>query len=786
MVDGVNFNPFTGKVWTTDEIEKIDTDQNGVVSYEEIKSNLSWITSSTADEEGEVVIDENAEPAAAPSKNESNIYSAAKKNGVKDSAANSNELKSYMNTVIDSYIEQYMQKNPGMDQNQKSTIIMFIKAQGEEFVNNYLQNNTAVPYDTKSVAQQLIQSLDSAVQQRNETAAEVNNQLNDYKNNVDSNYDKLSATTNKADDDYVTAAEFQQMKEEAIAYLLGTILNGAEDSEFLSGLNPNYKNDANYKSAMSAINSIQNETDPAKIQQYLEQAKTALENLIGTQNADGTSKLNDTVLKKDSNIAQAVVSEQKSQYAETLQNVVDEMVENFSDETVKRGILRKRDKLAHSEQDVQNYQALLNNIMNKFLETYKGDGTNIEADFRAYANNVMSELNEVTNELYEIISTSSADKIEELEQVIDNAGTYISNDEKDAVIDKTSEFIMNQLAQGNSDISLLKQILPDYASNENFVEATALLKGLTSSVTPKEDLEKVKQLIKEMISDIDVNKIADAVKNRQMPEVKFSDIELEDFTSSIPGYDNNDKIESAELKGKDRRQDVIDNLQQKAKAKLEALRAQILEMIKQKVGADYDEETANKLFDDAVYQTINDITDSIGVDRSNHLIKKRRKWTASISTQTLVDTFIKNFQNLSSKDAAGTEEGKNPVDRESVIKNTSLADAYQDKSVTMVKGLSEAKTKVKSQIAAIAAQLKAQLRAELGSNYNSAKINQLIEQATYNTVDAIAPLYQGNSQLMKHTLGNTYKISAYSTANKFFDEFDKLYQDAYKTSQNNK
>ena len=45
MVDGVNFNPFTGKVWTTDEIEKIDTDQNGVVSYEEIKSNLSWITS---------------------------------------------------------------------------------------------------------------------------------------------------------------------------------------------------------------------------------------------------------------------------------------------------------------------------------------------------------------------------------------------------------------------------------------------------------------------------------------------------------------------------------------------------------------------------------------------------------------------------------------------------------------------------------------------------------------------------------------------------------------------
>ena len=40
MVDGVNFNPFTNKVWTTEEIEKLDTDKNGTVSYAEMQANI--------------------------------------------------------------------------------------------------------------------------------------------------------------------------------------------------------------------------------------------------------------------------------------------------------------------------------------------------------------------------------------------------------------------------------------------------------------------------------------------------------------------------------------------------------------------------------------------------------------------------------------------------------------------------------------------------------------------------------------------------------------------------
>ncbi len=782
MVDGVNFNPFTNKVWTTEEIEKIDTDKNGTVSYAEMQANISWLTGSV-DEEGEVLIGEESSSSVTLSDNESKIYNAAAKNGVKDSAADASQLQQYMNTIIDSYIEQYMQKNPGLDQNQKSSLITFIKTQGSNFINNYLSNNSAVPYDTQSVAQSLIQTLDTAVQQRNEAATEVNNTINDYKNNVDANYEKLSATTDKADDDYVTSAEFQQMKEEAIAYLMGTMLNGAEDSEFLAGLNPNYKNDANYKIAMAAINSINNETDPAKIQEYLEQAKNALSNLIGTQNADGTSKLNNTVTTSDASKAAAEKAEQTAEYTETLTATIDEMVENYS------VVLENQMKYANSDgsqitDQIQEYKAQLTNIMNEFLASYDGSGKNIEAEFKVFANDVMRESQKVQNELAGITSTDSADAIEKLENVVDGMGSYISDDEKQEIVDASVDFIMNQLAQGISDISLLEQISPAYATNDKFIEAQALLNGIESSATPEEDLEKVKQLLTEMMTEIGADKIADGVKNRQMPEITFSDVEREQFTSSIPGYDNNANITSAEFKGNSGKTQAKNDLQNKAKAMLENLKPQLLQMIKDKMGADYDEDTANKLIDDAIYQTINDITDSINVEKTNRrLLNKNKKYEASISTQQLIDTFMNNLLANSAKDAAGPEEGKNPVDRESVMRNTSLADAYQDKSQTVIRNDAEAaKNIAKAQLQIIAAQLKAQLMSELGSEYNSTKINSMIDQAILNTVESLPSETAHHGFWFfggKHT---EYTINTNSIANTFFDEFDKLYEEANKSS----
>ena len=776
MVDGVNFNPFTGKVFTTDEIQKLDTDGDGKISSSELSEGSSWLSQTVSDEEGDVQI--GSDETVTLTGNAEKAYSAAAKNGVQDSASDANQLKEYMNTIIDSYIEQYMQQNPDMSANEKSSLITFIKSQGQEFINQYVQQNTAVPYDTKSVTNDLINKLDSAISERKSLSNDVNSTVDNLKNNVDQNYQTLAETADKADNDYVTAKEFEQMKNEAIDYIMGMLMNGNEDSAFLSALNSDYKNSSAYKTAMSAIKAIEGESDPAKIQEYLDKAKTAISSLIGTQNADGTSKLGNAInAKNDKQVADQQTA-QKSAYTETLSSLIDEMVENYSNSSVRNSMMRKN--RMPSSDEVASYQTKLTNIMNKFLESYDGDGKNIESEFKAYVDKVAKEYTAAQNELSGISSLDSDEKYAELKDLVNSTGSYVSDDEKAAILNSASEFILNQIAQGVTDITLLNDILPDYQNNTKFIEAQALLKGLNTSATPKEDLEKAKQLISEMMSEVGADSIMEGVKNKKMPAVTFSDVEMEQFTSSIPGYDDDVQIKSDSFKGKDRSADAKNNLQEKAKAALEAIRPQLLAMMKEKLGADYDEAALNSMIDDAIYKTINEITESgMNVDHTNRIIKKKRKWTASISTKTLVDTFMTKFNEIATKSAGEVDKSKNPVDRDSVMNDTEYADAYQDKKSTLVKDTSNAKLQAKTQLQSIAAQLKVQLRQQLGSDYDSALINSLVDQAILNTVNSLEPRDFG-SDFFNKIFGNTYILNTYDISNKFFDEFDKLYEEAYK------
>ena len=106
MVDGVNFNPFAPRAFNAEEIEKCDTNKDGVISYEEMEANASWLsTVAGVDDEGEVQIGEDdsssqanapqaaeTEPAVVLSDNELKIYGAAVSNGVQSSADNAEQL----------------------------------------------------------------------------------------------------------------------------------------------------------------------------------------------------------------------------------------------------------------------------------------------------------------------------------------------------------------------------------------------------------------------------------------------------------------------------------------------------------------------------------------------------------------------------------------------------------------------------------------------------------------------------------------------------------------------
>lgn len=795
MVDGVNFNPFSGKVFSADEINKIDTNKDGIVSSEELAENMSWLSEQhAADEEGEVAIEDNkaettsttnetttagtettpaatettpaatneaetSAPAAQLDENGVKIYDAA---NVKDTASTPEEIKQYLTSIQDEFIESYMQNNPGMSDAAKSSLVTFVKTTGNEFINKVAQQKTA-SFDTKALAAELISTLDEAITTRAAEAADAQETLDGIKSN-ETSFEDVAEYADKADDDYVTGSEFNEMRDQTVSYIMSAMMNGEVDADFMNNFDKDYANNKNYQTALKAVEELKTETDPARIQELLTEAENALGNFLGTQNLDGTSKLNNAInSKREADVAKAE-AEKIAEQKETLSSVVDQLVETYSNTKTRRGFFSR----TPSADNVQQYEAKLNNIMDAFLEQYDGDGSNIKNAFNSYVNQVMRESDTVMAELNEITATDSADKYQELKDAVGKTGTYVSDAEEEQIIAKTTEFVLNQLGQGISDISLLEQISPDYASNEKYVEAKNLIDGIKTSATPKEDLEKAKQLLTEMFTEIGGNKIADGVNNKKMPAITFSDVDYEQFTSSIPGYDNNGSWETSRFRNTSSAKNAIQDL---AKQQLTALKPQLMAMLKEQMGADYDEAKINSMLDDAIYQTINDFSESGFGTKKSGLLKKR----GTVNIKQIVDAFMTKFQEISAGEAGQTDKSQNPVGVEEVMKDTSLADAYQDKSTKsyLSNNKSEAKLEAKTQINIIANELKVKLKQELGNDYDSTLINSLIEQATFNVVDSLQTEPLGKGFLLSKI--ERYNISTYDLANKFFDEFNTLY-----------
>lgn len=785
MVDGVNFNPFSGKVFSTEEINKLDTNQDGVVSKDELSANMSWL-SETADEEGDVIIgEENTTPPSASTTAEltesgQKLYGAAQKNGVKDSASSSDELKEYLNTVQDEYIQQYMKDNPGMTAEEKSSFVTFVKSTSTEYVNEFVKNNSnATTFDTKSIAAELINKIDSAVISRKETQANVDSKINEYKDNADSSFGNLAEYTDKADDDYVTSTEFKEMKNQTVSYLMGSMMNGNVDADFLKKFDVNYPNNKNYQTAMKAIKDLQSEADPVKAQELLDQAEAALGKLVGTQNTDGTSKLNTAInTKQESDVAKAKTAQQEA-YKTQLASINDKLLESMSNETTtSRSFFgRNRTKLAYTEADIQARSESLNKILDKFVSEYEGDGKNIETEYKAYVAKVEAENKAAMNQL-ENNKKDSYDSYQELKSLVDSAGTYTSAEEKAAIVNKSIDFVFNEMLQGKYDISLLAQIYPEYTTDENFVEAKSLMDGLDGSITRSEDIAKIKELLTTMMNNIGAEKIQDGVENKKATALTLSDEQRNALTSSVPGYADNASYSSGRYKD---RNDALDDAQNNAKQTLESLREQIKSMYKAQLGADYDESKINQYIDEAIYTTINQFTDQ-RVDKSGKhyttedagfvTSKSGRKSRGVYNVRQLVDTFLTNFQSISAADAAEKDPAKNPVSLDSIMKDTSLADDFQDnKTKTVGLNKSNAEEAVKTQIQEIAIQLKSKLRAQLGSDYDSAKIDEMINKATQNSLES----YSSMKLLGKIHI---YRVSTSDIANKFYDEFNKLYEEA--------
>lgn len=734
MVDGISFNPFTGKVFTEEEIEKIDTNKDSIISQEELNQALSWLSGGNdTDEEVSISDQNNNQPVTLTERGDS-VFKTAQSNGLKESVQKSNELSEELTKVENEYIELILNEKGISDSSEISLIVSFLKNQKTEFIKNYTEQNPSGPYDMKAVTAAYIQAMDTAIQEREESLANVNNTIETIKASGE-DFDMLTDAVSSAGN-YISEQEYKNIKDQSIQYILGQMLNNITDTAFLSAINPNYAKNTNYIDALNCIKSLQNCSDPKKMQEYLAKAQDSLSKFIGNQNVDGTSKLTNAIASAKETKAAEKQAKATEQYKTELSSVIDKMVETYSNTKIKK-LFRKR---LPKESEIKEYETKLNNIMDAFLAQYKGDGTNISSEFQSFVTKTENEYTAIKKELNSltIAETSSNEDpgFNTLETLVKAAGNYISDSEKTAIIKAASNLFLLNLSS-NDTVSSLSSIYPGYQTDENFVEAKKLFDGLKTSGTPKEDFAKIKELLTKMVEKLDIDNIKNGVKEEKSKNINLDTAEL---TSGLPYYGDsitnsnkktykiNPETNQVEYPGFPKVEQMMNSLYERIKTQLSS-----------QLGDLYDESLIQECFTKAQTLACNE---SIPEPR---LIGRMFLEDVSVDTQTLVDLTIKNFNQIL------TETLKNQNTYKTVQSNYTDKSLYKEgKQNNIIKAKynrsqdgsiylnnAESNKTYQEQMKTLYDQLVDKYKSQMGDNFNETEFQTWFNEAQNNALSKI-------------------------------------------------
>ncbi len=650
------------------------------------------------------------------------------------------ELTEFLAEAEDKYIEKAMSA-----EGSSSQLVVYLKEASAEFLTNYLKENPEGPYDLDAVSAAYTKAMDEALAAKNEEIDDINDSFDDIKNSS-TDFESLYATTTEKGS-YIDSGEFEEIKDEAIDYILAQMMKDEIDDEFLSALKNGYEYDSNYNAAYSAIIKLRTETDPDKIKELISQAKEALSRFIGAQNNDGTSKLVDAINEKNQAIIDAKKAEELAKNKEKLSEYIDDLVENYSNDP------------NVSQDDIQKYLDHLNSIMNAFFEQYKPeDGADVEAEFKIYLNNVEKEYNKVMQEF------SSGEPIEDiysrLVDGVESAGSYVSDDEKAQIIDAATDLFVN-IILNNGDTSLLKAIYPNYASNPDFIEAKQLLENLHNSATPSEDYEKIKELLAQMIEDYGVNKISSTVKTEESKNIDLQPggsltnglwgYGTKDTYGGdniiMPSYNIDDKGNIVWTNDKDRGdiEKVLSQLEDRIKAQL-----------KEQLGDLYVEADIEKYFDEAVLQQL------INLGNTN----------VHTTVDELVNGIIKEFNKIATEGIKGSNSNNGGIDRTQVLNDSGAVDDYTQGEVRghqywkSSKAKDSAKNVARNMLEMLRASLIEQAKTILGDKFIESDISTMIDQSINETVDSYG--YWDT----KRGARDKYAFNAKDMYDNFFDNFE--------------
>lgn len=731
MSERVNFNPFTGNNLTTEQIQQLDTNKDGTVSDSELKAQWSWLSSQSKDDESDVSL------------KSANNYNVGEK------AENETQLRQYLATVSDEYLESYLTQNPGLTDSERAAIQSLIKSASNTFLTEYLMENNSGPWDMKEVISALESKLEADISNNHSALETINASLNGYKENTDSNMESLiSLTTTANSNNNISNSEWNQIKNKAIQYLMGMMLNGETNTELLSNLNPNYAKDSNYKNALSSINNLKDATDPVEIQRLLTAAQTSIANFLASSGPSKTVSAIDgytqsqmeealtTSLQSiaDKYIESAITADMTDDAKNQIKAIVDNCITKFSAKIAETDSIPSYTEadLAAQFTDFINQQILA--LTNAVIQT-KAAGSNIETSYDALL----------------AVSDSA------------NANGNISADEKSAIVEASVNFVMNQLLSGMEDIALLNGLNSNYKNTSDYKTLLNLISKIDGAIDAdklKEYQDEANALLKKMLDSYSGEELVNGVNSIRPMEVSEKSKDKIIFNSSISSdYQANASRSTSRGKQNEGR---LEEIQAMAKADLEAIAESLKAQLKSELGSAYNESDAQRYINDAMNDTIAMFTANVS-RRNGHgnyntasdeqaFVFLRRSGTHkgryTYNVQALVNTFIDNFNKTSKeKNKSKIDPSQATYDRENVLMDSLGNDYYRNKT-EVIKGKNSDKDcyaqlieKAKAQLQTVAASLKASLLSE-GVPVSMSVIDDIIDECINATIEDMKSAFQ--------------------------------------------
>lgn len=727
-----NINLFLNKL-SVEEIAKLDTNKDGQISNEEAEGSLFQFKDRFSDTEY-LSLTGSAKPVE--QQPAANVPTTSSE--VPETAKNAVELRTYFTKMKDSFIETYVAgllESGELEESGKKSLIFYINTNARTYIEDYIKNNVKTPYDTSEVYAGFETYIAEKLEERKAAQAAVDTQLTDAVDNTDANYEKLTEATKKADAEYITSEEYAEIKGIATDYILGIMAGGLENDEFdafMSALNPEYKNDTNYKVAQKALELLQTETDPIKMQEIINNAKTAIGNLIGDMDeyGDGTTPLSEAVKTRAKFI-------DNKKYSEQLDAYIDDSIEARTHEP--------NPELFDPEARLER----LNALKTAFLSQYEGDGTDLETEFAAFVEKSDKELENVYAK-EGVLTESDTKNYEKIKETLEAAGQYANAEEKDAIFDAAADYVMANIVQGKVD-SLLASINSQYVYFPQYIEAKSLLDNLKTSATPEADYTKAKELIKELLASQGVDKIEKFV---EIEETKNVNLSVTEMTQGLWGYGTTETHGGDNLVGTHftiQNGKVVwtnDTDNKDINKMYDQLRQRIHTQMKEQLGDSYNAEEIDKYFDQAIVNVAMNLENPTGLH----------------SIEELANNAVVYFNAIATAGVHGQETNKvsnNKIDMTQILVETGKIDNYCSGIIGRGKlWISGKYVCVKNALYGIITPIMNKMQEQLGDNFDKVEITRILQTA----VDATVKSSSIESE--------TYDVYQY-----FFKQVNTLYND---------